>query len=111
MSNNEVVIEYHTTVVVIEDHNTEVVIEPVGAQGPAGPAGPPGTPGAPGGSRYHFEQVSPASTWVINHMLGYHPHVSLIYDGELGLADVVHNSLDQVSVIHGAPQAGEAELS
>jgi hypothetical protein len=108
---DEVTIEIVNNDVTITTTTTEVVIEAPGPQGATGPAGPQGIPGAAGGTRFHFEQTTPSQVWVINHMLGYHPHVTLTYNGEVGLADVVHNSLDQLSVIHGEPQAGEAELS
>lgn len=114
MTDIEVIIELTETVVTIDQTIQSVAIESVGAQGPVGPqgvSGSDGSPGAPGGSRFSFTQASPSSTWVINHNLGYNPHVTVIVNGVGVGADISFNTVNQVSVIFGAPQTGSAELS
>lgn len=56
-----------------------------------------------------FVQLSPLATWVINHNLGYRPHVSVYsVGGVLMLVEVLHASDDQVQVLFDSPTAGYA---
>lgn len=56
-----------------------------------------------------FTQLSPLATWVINHNLGYRPHVSVYsVGGVLMLVEVLHASDDQVQILFDSPTAGYA---
>lgn len=77
----------------------------------AGPAGPPGPPGASGAGYVHTQAVA-ASTWTINHNLGFYPSVAL-YDasGFEMVADVFNVSTNIVQVAFAAAYAGSARLT
>lgn len=53
-----------------------------GPQGEPGPSGPPGPPGPSGLATQHYRhnQGIPASTWLIEHNLGYNPGGILVED-------------------------------
>jgi hypothetical protein len=54
-------------------------------------------------------QSSPALTWVINHNLGFKPVISLLTVGGVEMfAEVVHTSINQVTVLFVQPTAGLA---
>jgi hypothetical protein len=68
--------------------------------------GPPGTVAA-----YTHVQSSPASTWVINHNLGYKPDVTLYTSGGVVMyAEIIHTSVNQTQVIFTVPTSGVARL-
>jgi hypothetical protein len=74
----------------------------------------PAAPVAPGGGsqRMEFVQSTPAATWTIVHNFGMRPLVE-IYDvsGEEIDADVIHSSLNVVTIVHGAPLTGSVVLT
>lgn len=52
-----------------------------------------------------------ASTWIIDHNLDKYPQVTLIDDdGNEFDADILYNSLNQITVVFGQPTAGKAVL-
>ncbi len=52
-----------------------------------------------------------ASTWIIDHNLNKYPQVTLIDDeGNLFDADILYNSLNQVTVVFSEPTSGKAVL-
>lgn len=78
-------------------------------------AGPQGPPGAGGGvtNSFFYTQVAPASSWVINHNLGFRPNVSVEEAGtglQLMCAEI-HHSVTQVELQFNIPRAGTARLS
>lgn len=78
-------------------------------------AGPQGPPGAGGGitNSFFYTQVDPASSWVINHNLGFRPNVSVEEAGtgaQLMCAEI-HHSVTQVELQFNTPRAGTARLS
>lgn len=63
------------------------------------------------GSYIHTQSVS-ASTWTINHNLGYYPAVSVVDSGEsLVIGDVTYISTNTLSVSFNASFGGKAYLS
>ncbi|CAL4868208.1 hypothetical protein MMA231_02483 [Asticcacaulis sp. MM231] len=83
-----------------------------GPPGEPGPRGLPGEPGPPGdpANRYEHLQASPAVQWTVNHNLGRKPHVSVRSVGGVEvLADVVHQSLNQLTVNFAAPYTGSVD--
>jgi hypothetical protein len=77
----------------------------------AGPPGPPGPPG-PSGAGYDFNQASPATTWTINHNLGYRPSVQMFTVGGLEvLGEIQHTSNNQTLISFNTAVAGTARLS
>jgi hypothetical protein len=72
--------------------------------GPAGAQGPPG-------SAYVYLQVTPSTTWTINHNLGYRPSVELLDAGSQEIdGQVFHPSVNQTVVILNPATAGSARL-
>jgi hypothetical protein len=121
-----VVSENQTTVLVDEQQVVvslapivETIVEnaafgPQGATGPTGlqgPTGPPGPQGPAGGAAYVFVQESPATTWTINHNLGYKPSVETLDSGSQEIdCEVAHPSINQTVVILNPASAGLARL-
>lgn len=67
--------------------------------------------GSETGAAFVYTQTIPATTWTIQHDLGYNPSVALMIGGEEADADVDYPSMSVVVVIFGAPQAGTARLT
>jgi len=62
-----------------------------------------------GGSSLPYEHVqpTPASTWVVNHNLGYRPVIEVLSPGGVVVgADVVHVSVNQTQINFNNPQTG-----
>jgi hypothetical protein len=100
-----------TTLIVEEStvHITDCVGVP-GLQGPRGDPGPPGPSGA--GVYLTYNQIVPASVWIINHNFGRRCQVTLLIGDEEVYADVVQNpSLNTVTVTWPYPVSGQAFLS
>jgi hypothetical protein len=80
----------------------------------AGPPGPPGPPGSNGSAiAFEFTQVTPASSWVINHNLGFKPNVTVeeAGTGNIIMSGEIHHSDDQLELQFNTPRAGVARLS
>ena len=89
----------NVTAVVTPPSTTRVTVSAVGPQGPAG------------GAAFVFEQVSPATTWTINHNRGYRPSVELLDAGSQEIdGDVTHPSVNQTVVTLNPASAGLARL-
>lgn len=70
-----------------------------------------GPPGASGSSFEHI-QSTPASTWVVNHNLGYRPNVSVKTPGGIEvMAEVLHVSINQVQIFFDSSATGIANFS
>jgi hypothetical protein len=68
-------------------------------------------PVGPSGSYVH-NQATPAATWVIIHNLGFYPGVRIENSaGDDVEGDVVHNSVNQITMTFSAAFAGKAYLS
>lgn len=96
------------TVTVTENGSSTVVTVPVTStvtavtQGPQGPAG---------GTAFVYQQAAPATTWTINHNLGYKPSVELLDSGSQEIdGDVSHPSDNQTVVTLNPASAGLARL-
>jgi hypothetical protein len=90
-----------------------VVFSEVGLVGPVGPPGPRGLPGAAGDGLSYFEhdQTAPASTWIINHGLGFYREPTVILDSQPNRpvwADVVHGTVNQTTITFPSPETGKA---
>lgn len=82
----------------------------VSEKGVQGPKGEPGD----AGSRVEpiiFRQETPSSIWTIAHNLGFRADVT-IYDeaDELILADIRHDSDNQVTIVFSEPTSGVARI-
>lgn len=61
---------------------------------------------------YLYAQSTPATTWTINHNLGYRPSVELLDSGSQEIeGDVIHPSLNQTIVTLTPATAGIARLT
>lgn len=97
------------TVVVTENGNSTVVTVPVTntviaiTQGPQGPAG---------SSAFVYQQLLPATVWIINHNLGYKPSVELLDSGSQEIdGAVAHPNNNQTVVTLNPASAGIARLT
>ena len=80
-------------------------------QGPSGPKGDKGDTGQAGSTHEHH-QTTAASTWTVNHNLGFRPAVTILsVGGAQMLAEVIHASLNQVLVYFDEPMTGLAVCS
>lgn len=72
-----------------------------------------GLPGTGGGNAvYVHHQTTPTTQWIINHNLGYYPHVSVLSVGLVEItADVQHVSVNQTQIQFSIPTAGLARCS
>lgn len=100
--------EVTNTVIVTENGSSTVVTVPVTntvtaiTQGPQGPAG---------AAAFVYQQTSPATTWVINHNLGYKPSVELLDSGSQEIdGEISHPSDNQTVVTLNPASAGLARL-
>lgn len=76
-------------------------------------AGPPGVQGPPGPQpeAYVHVQATAATTWTINHNLGYRPSAELMDAGSREIdGDVYHPTVNQAVVMFNVPVAGTARL-
>ena len=88
-----------------------VALTAVGPQGPIGPEGPQGVAGPSGGTLYVHTQSTPATTWTINHNLGFRPSVELIDSGSQEIdGDISHPTVNQTVVTLNPATAGLARL-
>lgn len=84
----------------------EGIVGPEGPQGPQGPAGPGGAAG------FVHTQGSAATTWTINHNLGFRPACEVIDAGQNKVnAQVTHPTVNQTVVTFNTAQTGLARLS
>lgn len=68
--------------------------------------------GADAGTAFVFTQPTPASTWIVNHNLGYVPSVEVFDSGSQEVdAEITHPSLNQTVVLFSIPLAGFARLT
>lgn len=73
--------------------------------------GSPGATGGTGGSYVHT-QATAASTWLIDHNLGFYPNVTVVdSSGDQVEGTVTYTTLNQVRVMFSAAFAGLAYLS
>lgn len=88
------------------------VSEIVRVEGPQGPAGPKGDPGPTGGTYIH-QQVTPSTTWTIDHNLGFDPAgIRIVTSGGSELEGAVtYTSPNQVVVTFSTAFSGTAYLS
>lgn len=100
-----------SNVVVTTTLTNTVNIVTVGPQGPPGATGPTGPAGPPGASAFVFTQSTPATTWTINHNLGYLPSVELMDSGSQEIeGEITHPSINQTIVTLAPATAGIARL-
>jgi hypothetical protein len=89
------------TVTVTEGDTTVVTVTTAGPQGPGGGAG----------AAYVHTQASPATTWTINHNLGFRPSVELLDSGSQEIdGDIAHPTVNQTVVTLNPATAGLARL-
>jgi hypothetical protein len=90
-------------VLVSDDDIVLVVGEP-------GPPGPPGTGGG-GSAAYTHSQVSPNTSWVVVHNLGFRPNVYLTNGVNEIEGEVIHVSANILNVNFDTSVSGTAYLS
>jgi hypothetical protein len=96
------------TVTVTENGSSTVVTVPVTSTVTAITQGPQGPSGA---AAFVYQQAAPATTWTINHNLGYKPSVELLDSGSQEIdGDVAHPSDNQTVVTLNPASAGLARL-
>ena len=89
------------TVTVTQGDTTVVTVTTAGPQGPGGGAG----------AAYVHTQASPATTWTINHNLGFRPSVELLDSGSQEIdGDIAHPTVNQTVVTLNPATAGLARL-
>ena len=94
----DVTTETGTVVVAVPVTNT-VTATTVGPQGPAG------------ASAFEYVQAAPATTWTINHNLGFRPSVELLDAGSQEIdGEVAHPTINQTVVTLNPASAGLARL-
>lgn len=75
-----------------------------GPQGPQGVQGPPGTD-----ATYVHTQALPASTWVVPHNMGKRPSITIFDSANDEIeGDIVHNSVNQLTLTFSAAFSGVA---
>lgn len=88
-----------------------------GEQGPEGPAsttpgppGPQGDPGPPGtDSTYVHNQAVPSASWVVVHNMGKRPAITVFDSANDEIeGDIVHNSVNQLTLTFSAAFSGVA---
>ena len=90
------------TVTVTEGDTTVVTVTTAGPQGPGGGGA---------GAAYVHTQASPATTWTINHNLGFRPSVELLDSGSQEIdGDIAHPTTNQTVVTLNPATAGLARL-
>lgn len=88
------------TVTVTEGDTTVVTVTTAGPQGPGG-----------SGAAYVHTQASPATTWTINHNLGFRPSVELLDSGSQEIdGAIAHPTTNQTVVTLNPATAGLARL-
>ena len=99
-ANTQVLITEEASQVVIQQPQTAVV--ELTTPGPQGPAG----------AGFVFTQSSSASSWTINHNLGFKPSVDVYDSGSQQIqAEVSHASINQTIILLTASTAGFARLT
>lgn len=89
------------TVTVTEGDTTIVAITTAGPQGPSGG----------GATAYVHTQSSPATTWTINHNLGFRPSVELLDSGSQEIdGEIAHPTINQTVITLNPATAGLARL-
>jgi hypothetical protein len=101
----------NNTVLVTEQSSTAVVTVPVTSTVTAITVGPQGGSGSGGGAAYEFVQAAPATTWTINHNLGFRPSVEILDAGSQEIdGQISHPSVNQTVVTLNPASAGLARL-
>lgn len=100
---------------VVETPAAAVSVVSIGTAGPPGPQGPQGPQGLPGSApqAYTHDQQVPATTWTIDHNLGFRPGGVLVIDtlGEVVLGEITHPDANQTVLVFTAAFSGHAYLS
>lgn len=86
---------------------------PEGLPGPPGPQGPKGDEGDPAKTAFVWDQMTPASSWVVLHNLGYFPAGIWITDsgGQDVEGEVTHDSVNQLTLSFSAAFSGKVLIS
>lgn len=84
---------------------------PPGAEGPEGPQGEPGAPGTAPQSYVHVQGVA-ASTWTVNHNLGFYPNVTVVDStNRVVIGQTEYPDINTVVLSFSGGFAGKAYLS
>lgn len=111
MSSTTISPAYLVTEVQTSESETVVSTPPVAVTVVEAGVGPQGPPGPPGGGSYQHTQSTPASTWVVNHNLGFRPDVSVFSPGGIEVeAEIAHVSTTQTEIRFSAAATGSARF-
>lgn len=89
----------------------DIIVNPIGAIGPRGPEGPQGPAGTGSVAEAQlYDQIEPASTWIIPHTFARTPAVQLVVDGQISFADVSFPP-GIVSISFATPTSGSVVLT
>lgn len=106
--------DYDQVIEVLPSDQT-IVVDPATQTVQVIRSGPQGPPGAAGGDAAHYEhtQAIAASSWVINHNLGFFPnvHATETSSGRNLNGAVIQHSTTQLELQFNTPRAGTAWLS
>lgn len=96
-------------------HTQRLIVNPAMASVVVTKAGPSGPAGIAGGDAANYEhtQALAASSWVINHNLGFKPNVTVeeAGTGQVIMCSEIHHSNWQLELQFNTPRAGTARLS
>lgn len=108
----EVVIDERPVDVVMVDDSPDLVVDRVQVEVvDVARQGPQGIPGV-GSGNYHHMQNAVASTWIVNHNLGYRPNVTAFNSADTQVeGDTVHVSVNQFIITFTSAFSGYALVS
>lgn len=96
---------------IIVDSRTSIRVVDAGPVGPRGATGATGAPGAASSTFMHV-QNAPATTWEVQHDLGFYPSVQIIDSGgSVHFGSVTHIDLNSLEVTFSSAFSGTAALS
>lgn len=106
-------VEYGTSANVVNSGTTSAaVLDFTLPSGPIGPEGPKGDKGDTAAASYVYEQVSPSTTWNIQHSLDFYPAVTVVDSGGNDVVgSISYVDRDNLVITFDVPFGGKAFLS
>jgi hypothetical protein len=102
----DIIVDLEEETIEVSIEETTITVEVLNG---AGPQGPPGEAGQ-AANVYSHNQTNASQDWVVNHNLNKYVNVAVIVDDEEVDADVIYNSLNQVTIHFASPQVGRVEV-
>lgn len=105
------VAETADAVKILVDADNDDLADVIRLRGEKGEQGETGPTGAPGANFLHTQSIA-ADAWVVNHNLGYVPNVTVLSVGGRKMeAEVLNNSVNQLTVYFDSPLTGQVVCS